>query len=59
MSLQNGGGQQISRQNSGPLGCDAVFKGEWFLMVRRKVVPSSSVVKQLHTRKTEFLTTPS
>lgn len=36
MSLQDGGSQQISRQDSGPLGCDAVSKGEWFLMIRRE-----------------------
>ena len=41
------------------MGCDAVSKDEWFLIFRRKVVPSSSAVKQLHTRGTEFSTTPS
>ena len=59
MSLQDGGSQQISRQDSRPLGYGAVSKGEWFLMVRRKVMLSSSLVKQLHTRGTEFSTTPS
>ena len=38
--------QNICDDDSGLLGCDTVSLGEWFLLFWRRVVPSSSRVKQ-------------